>query len=204
MIIHFMPENKKTARRIFGADRTSFCITYEQIYFHIYSVISDVRWLLIAADSDSSGTSVSRERDSTISRRTSGVICAWVWVRNTASRASFCSEVISSLYLQVQIRYQITLKNPGAIMHVSLSRWCPYRWTNTRRHWCQRTGMVLWSETNRWKWKTSASTTRYGNAYFLTSITRKNIEFAPVYGSSAICNIAADVCSTYSQQCDIE
>jgi hypothetical protein len=41
--------------------------------------------------------------------------------------------------------------------------------TNERSDWCQITGIILVSSRNLIKWPTTASTTRYGKAYFLSN-----------------------------------
>jgi hypothetical protein len=45
------------------------------------------------------------------------------------------------------------------------------------------------------KWKTRASTTLYGSAYFLSIRTRMNSEFGPEYSISASRMSAAEECS---------
>lgn len=54
-----------------------------------------------------------------------------------------------------------------------------YRCTKTRNDWCHRTGIWRVSRLNRIKWNTSASTTLYGSAYFLSSRTRIKRLFGP-------------------------
>ena len=64
-------------------------------------------------------------------------------------------------------------------------------WQNTSKLWCQSTGSfstsparrALYVFERRMKWKTSASTTLYGSACFLSSSTRMKSEFAPVNSS---------------------
>ena len=45
------------------------------------------------------------------------------------------------------------------------------------------------------KWKTTASTTLYGRAYFLSKSILRNIDVAPLYSISANFNIAAAECN---------
>lgn len=60
-----------------------------------------------------------------------------------------------------------------------------YRWTNTSKLWCHSTGSLsspvrLRGElARRMKWKTMASTTLNGRAYFLSRRIRMNREFGP-------------------------
>lgn len=41
--------------------------------------------------------------------------------------------------------------------------------TNARSDWCHITGMILSSSTKRMKWASTASSARYGKAYFLST-----------------------------------
>ena len=54
-----------------------------------------------------------------------------------------------------------------------------YLWTKVRNAWCQSTGSARSSRLNLTKWKTSASTTRYGSAYFLSRniLKMENLNF---------------------------
>ena len=71
-----------------------------------------------------------------------------------------------------------------------------HRCTKQSSAWCHTTGSVRSSRPKRTKWSTSASTTRYGSAYFLSSSTRMKKEVVPLYGISAIRSSAAAECST--------
>ena len=61
-------------------------------------------------------------------------------------------------------------------------------------HWCQTTGSVRVSPSNRRKWSTIASMTRYGSAYFLSSSIRRKKLFVPLYSISARRSMAALEC----------
>ena len=106
----------------------------------------------------SAATGSSRVVAFTSSLRTSDVIWGWLVTLITSRRASLCSGVMSEAYL------------------------C----TKTRRLWCQSTGssplspfLALYVFDSLMKWKTSESTTLYGNAYFLSTRTRINNELGP-------------------------
>lgn len=50
------------------------------------------------------------------------------------------------------------------------------------------------------KWWQTASTTRYGSAYFFSKNIRRKIEFAPLYVISASLRMAAAECKTGMEQ----
>ena len=123
-----------------------------------------------------------RATEWTISRRISGVIWWCTWYRSTSRSASFCSDVRSDLYLCVGRpgeRQRLARRSCRA-RKSKRERAGTHRWTKTRNDWCHRTGIWRVSRLNRRKWNTSASTTLYGSAYFLSSRTRMKTLFGPV------------------------
>lgn len=129
-----------------------------------------------------------------ISRRISAEIVGWGLARITSSNASFCSGVKSEPYLKelmISVTFRLSSHRKTCLC------------TNTNKLWCHKTGslsspsLLLLEFASLMKWKTSASTTLYGNAYFLSKRTRINRELGPKHRKhkheAAMSNREADV-----------